>query len=311
MFLLSLFGAFFIAPAGRAQVSQCSLTSALSEVERAAQRIITAASQPASATMQAYNQQLTTKINRLLATQPVIFVAEQHVERRDWASAYLQSRAHIAMLYSQNEPEALLGAARSAGYIALGRERAMLAELVPCIKGDGADTGPYSPRTAAQQDSGGAAPDYAEAPDGAISKFARVLASVSKYIAENIRSFAPYLFFVAIFALVWSVIKFDSYRTSCRQRHICHVDVRLIGPRHSQSGYITDISRVGAGVHLTHPVKPQTKLLVCAGNWQQKARVIRVGEGFIGIQFKRKLKVIPANFILTGKKKWVKRAEYK
>ena len=309
--LLSLFSALFMAPAGRAQVSQCSLFLALSEIEQEAQRVVAAASQPASENLQADGLQLTAKINSLLASRPVYFVAEQHLERPDWAIDFLQSRAHIAMLYNQNKPEELLGAARKAGYTAFGRELAMLAALVPCIAGRGTDTGPESPRGAGQEGKGGAAPDYTKAPVGAVSKLARALASVSKYIAKNIRAIAPYLFFLAIFILVWAVIKYDSYRSSCRQRHICHVDVRLVGPRHSQSGCITDISRIGAGIHLAHPIKPQTMLLVTAGNWQQKARVIRVGEGFIGIRFKRKLKRIPADFMLTGKKKWVKRSAFR
>lgn len=300
--LLTTQGAF-------AQISQCALLTSLTEIEHSTDQLLSAAALPETAATSTLSAQLSAQISRLAAQQQVIYVAEQLIERPDWVAAFLSSRGAIATLYINKEFDTLRAAAMADDYVALRAEREIILKLVPCIAGETDWSGPESLRVAGQQ-SAGETPEYADAPSGEMSGLARFLASLSSFLAQNLPAIAPYLYFVAVFALVWALMKIDDHRAQCRQRFICHVEVEIIGPHFTQNGHIADISRVGALLHNANPISIESNLLIKSGDWQRKARVTRVGDGVIGVAFKPKLTKIPPEFIATGKKKWLPKSEY-
>jgi len=280
----------------QAQQSQCAILRSLKQIERA----VGAAPQTGLA-----------QIGALRRSRAEIVVARQIFTQDDWMGSFLASRQLVLRLYQSGNPDAARRLRQATSYKALAAELRALGQIIPCAAGSANTDGPESENTAGHKNTTDITAAYREAPRGKTSPFTQLLAEVSKFVAENALKLMPYLFFIAIFAVLWAYMKYDEYRIRLRQRFVCHVDVILVGRRQSQKAYITDISRIGVGLHLKHSLPPNARLTIHHGDWSAKIRITRVTGVSAGARFVRRLKEIPQEYKTTGPKKWVSDKDYR
>ena len=288
--------ALFIPALAQAQQSQCAILGALKQIERA---------------MDTDPQTGQAQISALRRTRAEVVVAPQIFTQDDWMARFLASRQWVLRLYLSGKVDAARRAQQAARYKTLTAELQSLSRIIPCAAGTSNTDGPESQNTEGHKNTTEITSQYSDAPLGVASIFAQFVARISRYLAENTAKIMPYLFFSATFIGLWAYMKYDDYRIRLRQRFLCHVDVVLVGKRQSQKAYMTDISRLGVGLHLKHSLPPKTKLTLHHGDWSAEIRITRVNGVSAGARFAKRLKEVPDEYKRTGPKKWVPSKDYK
>ncbi len=280
----------------QAQQSQCGILGALNQIERA---------------VDADPQAGQAQISAMRRTRAEVVVATQIFTRNNWMASFLASRERVLRLYLSGKLDTARRAQQAASYKKLAAELQTLSRIIPCAAGDSNTAGPESQNTEGHKNTTEIASQYRDAPRGTASNFAQFVARISRFLSENTAKIMPYLFFSATFIGLWAYMKYDEYRIRLRQRFLCHVDVVLVGKRQSQKAYMTDISRLGVGLHLKHSPPPKTKLTLHHGDWSAEIRITRVNGVSAGARFAKRLKEIPDEYKRTGPKKWVPSKDYK
>ncbi len=280
----------------QAQQSQCAILGALKQIERAVDE------GPQAGLAQ---------IGALRRTRAEIVVATQIFTQGDWMASFLASRQRVLRLYLSGKADTARRAQQAASYKTLSAELQTLSRIIPCALGDTNTAGPESQNTEGHKNTSDVASQYREAPLGTASPFAQFVARISRFLAENTAKIMPYLFFSSTFIGLWAYMKYDEYRIRLRQRFLCHVDVVLVGRHQSQKAYMTDISKLGVGLHLKHSLPPKTRLTIHHGDWSAEIRITRVNGVSAGARFVKRLKEIPESYKITGPKKWVPDKDYK
>lgn len=288
--------ALFIPALAQAQQSQCAILGALQQIERA---------------MEDNPQTGLAQIRDLRRTRAEVVVATQIFSQGDWMASFLASRQRVLRLYLSGKTDTARRAQQAATYKTLAAELQTLSRIIPCAVGNSNTAGPESQNSEGHKNTSDIASQYSDAPLGAASPVAQFVARISRFLAENTAKIMPYLFFSSTFIGLWAYMKYDEYRIRLRQRFLCHVDVVLVGRRQSQKAYMTDISRLGVGLHLKHSLPPKTRLTIHHGDWSAEIRITRVNGVSAGARFVKRLKEIPEAYKIIGPKKWVPGKDYK
>ena len=286
-----------------AQESQCAVLVTINQIEA---QFATPQNQslPAGGKLETASSFM----NILRGQNTNLLIADQIFGAENWITSYLSSRN--SLIQFKDNSAAFNQAQTSSQFQTLSHQLAVLNQIIPCEPGEAESNGPESSISDGHINSSDDAANYADAPIGALSQLTQFVSKLSNDIAFNISTISPYLIFIALFGLLWLYMKYEDHKRNLRQRFRCHCEVLVHGRRFAQKGYITDISRLGVGLHMTTHVPEKKWLVVSTGAWEAKVFVTRSSENIVGARFAKPLKTIPDFILIKERKKWVSKANY-
>ena len=292
-----------------AQESQCSVLAQINMIEANIGQITESESQsktPPAGTIQHTEALLDDLRNR----RARVLVADQVFGNANWLNDYIESRTHLLALLESDHRDMISTLASSGAYLSLSRQVASLGRIIRCVPGASENDGPDSQNAAGHLNTSDDTANYAPAPLGLAANFTQILAQISDFVSEESTIIVPFAIFLGLFALIWGYMKYDEHRFNMRRRYLCHIEAQIAGRFSSQEGYITDISRIGVGLHLTTPIPVGSKQTLSCKGLSEKIQITRISDNTAGAKFIKHLKKIPDGFDLSGPKKWVSKQKF-
>jgi len=293
-----------------AQASQCSIINTLTDIERQMQTTILASRADPDLSQDQIVESIQRRIQQAIRNQTPLFVAGQVLGNPNWNRTFLAQRSQALTLYKTEGPRAFIRATSGAEIVKQSRELIALEKLLQCAANTSQAT--ESPVTPALSDQNTleTTSGFHEKPEGALGALTHIISRISNFVSRNVTSIAPWFFLFISLVTIWLVARYESFRAKCRQRFQCHIEAQLLSEHNVITGHIGDISRNGVGLRVNYPVKTGRIFDLKVGDWQRQIRVIHATDNSAGALFLKRLRKIPDEFELVGKKKWIRNAEY-